>query len=109
MGSCTFTLATSTPLPTGDVMITGTVTLSNSYATGGDTLDLSAYIKGAATSTDFTCVVGTASVGNPLAHNQGTATAGKILAFEVANGAQIAASANTVTYIGSIIAVGPAY
>lgn len=109
MGSATFTLATSTPLPNGDVMITGYVTLSNDYATGGDTLDLSSYIKSSATSADFTCCVSSSKTGNPLGHDQGTAAAGKVLAFEVANGAQMAASSNTQTFIGQVVAVGPAY
>ena len=109
MGSCTFTLGTATPLPTGDVMITGVATLSSSYATNGDTLDLSSYIKSTATSADFNCIVSCASVGNTLAHNMGTAAAGKIIAFQIGSASQMASSSDCSTYIASIIAVGPAY
>lgn len=86
------------------LIVTGVATLSADYV-GGETLNLSAYFKSATTP-----VVNVTQVnGTVLAHNGGTAAAGKILAYEPDNGAEKADNSNLSTVTCQVIAIGKAY
>lgn len=78
MGSCVTRIDGSSLLGTGEKMIRGTFLMSSTYATGGDTLDLSNHLKASGYPT-VTCDGGAGYVAQ---HNKGTAAAGKVLLYQ---------------------------
>ena len=77
MGNCVTYVTKKTVLPGGELMIRGLATMSSSYAAGGDALNLSNYL----TSTTAPTVVPCSADGYVVEHNQGTAAAGKLMAY----------------------------
>lgn len=76
-----FTKTGEASLLGGIKMITGTLAMDNSYPTGGEAVDLSAYFPGGSVLFGFGFNPG-AAAGYVFVHNAGTAAAGKIMAFE---------------------------
>ncbi|MEE9366915.1 MAG: hypothetical protein V3W44_09535 [Dehalococcoidales bacterium] len=91
----------------GGLAISGRATLSATYLTGGETLDLSSYFQGSP------LVIPTGDDGYVIEHDRGNAAAGKLLA-RFANGGAAAGAAlieltnavDTSAVICSFIAVG---
>ena len=86
------------------VEIIGVLTMDNSYPTGGETLDLSEYFSG-------TPVVDVCSR-NALYgvyHNGGTAAAGKVLAWLLADGSEAGSTSDLSTVTAGLRATGPGY
>ena len=77
MGNCVHYVTKKTVLPGGELMLRGIATMSSSYAAGGDALKLSNYL----TSTTSPTVVPCSADGYVVEHDQGTAAAGKLIAY----------------------------
>ncbi len=87
MGTCVTTIEDVSIIQGGKAIVSGSFSLSSSYATSGETLNLSNSIKDSSSPK----VVFTSSGGYSLKHNQGNAAAGKVLAyFSVQNAANVA-------------------
>jgi|19_taG_2_1085344.scaffolds.fasta_scaffold00455_9 hypothetical protein len=108
----TVAVITEALLPGGAKILRGTFTLDSNYVTGGETMDLSDYLKSS--------VVPTVICGNDggyvLEHDQGTAAAGKVIAYyndvnASTNAALVAVAQNAdLSAINStFVAVGQAY
>lgn len=67
---------TTSALPGGYVLVAGKATGSNVYLTGGETMDISAYVGGSP------IVVMGGDDGYVAQHNRGTSAAGKVLLYE---------------------------
>ena len=80
--AATLSSVKTTPLMGGYTMVSGLATGSSTYLTGGETMDLSAYILSSTSPIVMVGNSGQATVGYVGAHNQGTAAAGKVLFFE---------------------------
>ena len=96
-------------LPGGRVLVAGLFTFDNVYATGGETMDLSAYLLG--TSTPLIVVSG--DDGWMVQGDRGTASANKVLCYGSADtnaavNQQAAVSTDLSAVIGTFIAIGTA-
>jgi hypothetical protein len=80
-------------MPSGEAYVHGTATFDSLYATGGETLNLSSYMQGAA----YPSVHCIPDDGYVPAHDRGTATAGKIKLYRggIANAVLSEATVNT--------------
>jgi|2_EtaG_2_1085320.scaffolds.fasta_scaffold101651_1 hypothetical protein len=101
----------------GQKMIRGSILLDSSYPTGGETMDVSNWLKSGGSPT---ILLDGGSGAYVLRHNQGTSAAGKVQAFYVTqnaiNGAventvlvEVASTADLSAVNASFVAVGPAY
>jgi hypothetical protein len=93
-------------MPSGEAYVRGTATFDSLYATGGEVLDLSSYMQGAA----YPTVLCNLDDGYVPAHDRGTATAGKIMLYRggVANAvlSQAAANTNAIAVVIGFLAIG---
>jgi hypothetical protein len=92
----------------GSTMVMGTFTMSSSYATNGDTLNLSNVLKSAGSPMVLINPTNTVT----MRHNAGTASAGKVLAYvQDINGAEgEVANATDLSSINvTFIAIGADY
>jgi len=85
------------------VLLSGTFVLDSSYANGGETIDLSAYFS---SSPIVLCNALSATYG--YRHDGGTAAAGKIVAYVLADGSS-PDSGDLSAVTGNLIAIGPGY
>jgi len=93
-------------------VVHGTATLSGTYITGGDTIDLSSYFKSASSPT----VIPSSDDGYLIRHDRGTAAAGTLMAYVVNINAsgnvaliEVANASNLSAVVVPFIAVGQAY
>lgn len=110
MTTCVTGIASETPLPNGQKLVTGTFTFSANYYANGDTLDLSNVFL----DDSVPMVMCGQAAGYTAFHNQGNAKVGKVLAYCGAAGASATlGQANTNSDLSSInvgfIAIGQAY
>jgi len=100
MGTCSFTPYHYTKRFDGSIEVSGITNLSNSYSTGGDTLDLSKYF--ASTSTVIVMIsrlFGGATT--HVYHNKGNASDGKLIVEELYVGVTVAEDHSTSVTITS--------
>jgi hypothetical protein len=109
MGNCVHSVSKETQLPNGEKLIRGTFIMSDSYATGGDGLNLANYLKTAGSPT----VVVSSANGYCFQHDTGTASAGKIKAYYSGvnglNVLEVLSARNLVTVNVPFFAIGPAF
>lgn len=79
MGNCVLYITSETPLPGGEKMVRGLATPSSSYAASGEGLNLANYFSSSSSPT----VMVENPAGRPARHDQGTASAGKVLFYQM--------------------------
>lgn len=95
--------------PSGEAYVRGTATFDSAYATGGETLNLSSYMKGAGSPTVL-CGLDDGYLG---VHDRGTATAGKIKLYRAGSAnavlAECTVNTNAAAVVIGFLAIGDAH
>lgn len=78
MGNCVIYVSKTTVLPGGEKLVRGKANPTSSYAAGGEGLNLSNFLL----STGSPTVVCSGADGYVCEHDQGTATAGKLVMYQ---------------------------
>jgi hypothetical protein len=106
--AATFTLTGQSHLPGGYVIVYGTCTMDESYATGGEVMDMSSYIL----STDSPVIIFGGDDGYVLQSDRGTSAANLAIAYEAGADAasldEVTAATNLAAVISPVIAIGKA-
>ena len=101
--AATFTLTGAQATGNGLMMVVGTFVLDNSYATGGEVLDLSTYFVSTTTPVIIPHAI-SATYG--YRSDQGTASGNKIVAYVLADGTEAGSSSNLSAVVGNVVAYG---
>lgn len=111
MGACSFTLTGYYRETNGHARVIGKASMSSSYSIGGDTLDLSTYLSGS----PHVLVTQLSHASFFPLHDQGTASGGKVLVYQITQSAsepydvnitQVTGGTGLSTVSFNIVAVG---
>ena len=101
--AATFTLTGSMPLGNGMMLVVGEAVLSSSYAQTGEVLNLSSYLK---SSSSPVVMLQCQDPTYALYHDGGTAAAGTIQVYALANGSEASAEADLSSVYVNVVAFG---